>query len=215
MKRFGIYGVAMALVAAVAFAGLVSVASVSANGGGHGNGHGQREGGKGKGGGGGGSGFPFDKIPGVLDAEGDGILAAAGALNLEICADEGLLLVKKEGSTVSGGTSTGEVDWLGLHVYFGFSGCADITGEKAAALVVGTGLTLHAEGIGIAFLKGTGSYTNDGAEHEITEDGEVVKIGTRLFDKKTKTPTPSTTEEPDPTDTPEPEPTATPTEVAP
>ncbi len=205
MKRLHLVAAALAVAAVCGFAVLAPIASANGGGNGGGNGDHGKDKDKGK------NGFPFDKIPGVLDAEGDGIQAAAGALNMELCAEEGLLLVKKGNSTISEVTSTESVEWLGLIVYFGFTGCVEISGEKAAALVVGTGLTLHAEGFGIAFLKGTGSYTSDGETHEGSTEGVVVKIGSKLFAKPTKTPKPSETDVPEPTSTPEPEPTATPT----
>lgn len=79
MKKLGFVG-ALALVAAFAFAALSSGASASEPGGGSGGGTG---------------GLPFNAIPGVLDAEGDGIVAGAGLLNMRLCADHGILLVKR------------------------------------------------------------------------------------------------------------------------
>lgn len=105
---------------------------------------------------------------------------------------------------------------MGLHVYFGFHDCLYLTGAKTAALLVGTGLRLHAEGVGVAFLKGIGSYTLDGVAHDGSTEGIVVTIGQRLFDTKpSKTPRPGGTEHPKPTKTPgtgnHEEPTRTPT----
>jgi hypothetical protein len=161
------------------------------------------------GGGGGTGGLPFTAIPGVLDAQGDGIAAAAGMLNMRLCADEGILLVKKGDATITGGSFTSEADWMGLHVYFGFHDCLYLTGGKTAALVVGTGLKLHAEGVGIAFLKGIGSYTIDGVTHDGATEGIVVQIGQRLFDTRpSRTPqttrTPGTGDHREPTRTPTP-----------
>lgn len=140
-------------------------------------------------------------LPGVLEAEGDGIAAAAGALNLRLCAEEGLLLTKGE-TAVPDGTYDDSVEWLGLHVYFGFHGCAEVEGHRVAALVVGHGLTLRAEGIGIAFLKGEGSWAKSGGETgSWTEDGKILKIGAKLWER-TKTPTPVPNEDPESTPTP-------------
>lgn len=138
--------------------------------------------------------------PGVLEAEGEGIAAAAGKLDLRLCAEEGILLTKGE-AAVPDGSYDESVEWLGLHVYFGFSGCAEVEGYWVAALIVGQGLSLRAEGVGIAFLKGTGSWAKSGGETgDWSEDGEIIKIGTKLFEK-TPTPVPDG-EEPDPTPTP-------------
>lgn len=138
---------------------------------------------------GGGSGATPTPTPGTLDASGDGIAAAAGKLTIRVCADEALLLAK--GNVAPGdSTSTSQVDWLGLHVYFGFKGCADVTGEtstlsvggggggKVAALVAGTGLTLRAEGTGIAFLRGEGTWSDgNGQTGDWGADGSILPIG--------------------------------------
>ena len=145
-------------------------------------------------------------IPGMLDAQGDGIVAAAGYLRTRFCATDGLLLVKKGDATQQGGAFTGEADWLGLHVYFGFHDCMYIMGGRTAALLVGTGLKLHAEGFGIAFLKGPG-YTLDGVAHDGSTEGVVVQIGTKLPEPHgSPTARPSTS----PTTARTPEPTRTP-----
>jgi hypothetical protein len=145
--------------------------------------------------------------PGVLEAEGDGIAAAAGKLNLRLCAEDGILLAKGE-HTVADGSYDEVVEWLGLHVYFGFHGCAELEGHWVAALAVGQGLTLRAEGIGIGFLKGEGTWAKSGGDSgEWSEHGEIIKIGSRLWEK---TPVPDE----DPTEEPgeDPEPTKTPYE---
>jgi hypothetical protein len=211
LRRLHILAPAIAI-AAVALATLASAAS--ANGGGHHH-----------------RGY---STPGVLEASGDGIAAAAGKLTLHVCAEDGLLITKGSVSIEEGGF-TDEVSWLGLHVYFGFSGCADIGPEellwdifgyggsrKTAALVAGTGLTLRAEGTGIAFLKGTGTWSDDGGgSGDWTEEGTILKIGGKKhceveaqhdgggYDKPDcATPTAEATEEP--TEEPEPEPTEEP-----
>ena len=143
-------------------------------------------------------------LPGVLEAEGEGIAAAGGKLNIRLCAEEGILLTKGE-SNVPADAYDEVVEWLGLSVYFGFSGCAELEGRWVAALVVGQGLTLRAEGIGLAFLKGTGTWAKNGGDTgDWSEGGDIIKIGTRGTAWE-KTPTPSPTEDDE-----EPEPTATP-----
>ena len=134
--------------------------------------------------------------PGVLEAEGEGIAAAAGKLDLRLCAEEGILLTKGE-TAVPDGSYDESVEWLGLHVYFGFSGCAEVEGYWVAALIVGQGLTLRAEGVGIAFLKGEGSWTKSGGETgDWSEEGEILKIGSKLWEK---TPVPDEEPKPEPT----------------
>jgi hypothetical protein len=165
LRRFRKLAPAFA-VAAIAVAAVAGPAS--ANGGGHGGG--------------------YAPTPGVLDASGDGIAAAAGNLSLHICAEDGILLTKGN-VTIAEDAFTDDVGWLGLHVYFGVHGCADVAsgpsmmgyggdGGRAAALAAGTGLTLHAEGTGIAFLKGTGTWDNgNGGTGAWGEDGAILKIG--------------------------------------
>jgi hypothetical protein len=144
-------------------------------------------------------------VPGVLEAEGEGIAAAGGKLNIRICAEEGILLTKGEGSLPDGSYDE-VVEWLGLHVYFGFHGCAELEGRWTAALVVGQGLTLRAEGVGIAFLKGEGTWAKAGGDSgDWSEEGEIIRIGSKLWEK-TPVPDDDPTEEPDE----DPEPTKTP-----
>jgi hypothetical protein len=115
-----------------------------------------------------GSDWDYWRLPGVLEAEGDGIAAAAGALNLRLCADEGILLTRGE-AVLAEGSYDDVIEWLGLHVYFGFTGCAELQGKWVAALAVGHGLTLRAEGIGIAFLKGEGAWLEAVGQDEDTD----------------------------------------------
>jgi hypothetical protein len=203
LRRFRTLAPAFAI-AAVALA--AAAGAVSANGGGHGGG--------------------YASTPGVFDASGDGVAAAAGKLSLHICAEDGILLTRGD-VTIGADAFTDDVGWLGVHVYFGVHGCADVAagasmmmggGGHAAALAAGTGLTLHAEGTGIAFLRGNGTWTNGNGESGAWgEDGAILKIGGTQKppcpvqaqhnggDKKPKCSTPA----PQPTSTP----TATPTAV--
>ncbi len=224
MKRFRSFAPAAAI-AAVALAALAGAAS--ANGG--------RPGGAAP---------PPPPPPGVLEASGDGIAAAAGKLTLHICAADAFLLTKGE-VTIAPDAYTDEVGWLGLHVYFGFHGCADVApgmsmlngggggggaaGGRAAALAAGTGLTLRAQGTGLAFLRGTGVWSNSNGQGGLwTEQGTILHIfgksaatpcpvQAQHYGKKPKcatppAPTSTATAAPEPTatSTPAPEPTATP-----
>lgn len=97
---------------------------------------------------------------GVLDAEGDGLIAVRGRMNLEVSADQGILLVKDvDGDAlvrVDGNGRTAQ--WHGFTVYFGFNGTATVKARDAGVVVIGTNIDLHAEGRGWAFLKGEGTY---------------------------------------------------------
>ncbi len=221
MRRLRIFAPAVAV---AAFAAVIIAGAASAQ---NGNGNGGNR-----------------NAPGVLEASGDGIAAAAGKLTLELCADEGLLLTKGSVEIDEGGYEE-TVGWLGLNVYFGFSGCATVGPEesfwsfggnggggdrKTAALVVGTGLTLRAEGTGIALLKGEGTWEKDNGDSGAWTDDEplILKIGgkTQRCDvaamhgdnhKKDKcaTATPEPDDEPDDDDDDDDddaEPTATPTD---
>jgi hypothetical protein len=168
LRRFRIIAPALAVVA-LALAGAVGAASAN----------------------GGTRGVSTVATPGTFDASGDGIAAAGGQLTIHVCATDGILLARGK-VTIDSGAFTDQVGWLGLHVYFGFNGCADVAGGgfglmhggggggggSAAALVVGTGLTLHAEGTGIAFLKGDGTWSNGNGESGAwSPDGSILKIG--------------------------------------
>jgi hypothetical protein len=149
-------------------------------------------------------------LPGLFEAEGEGIAAGAGKLNLRLCAEEGLLLVKKGDSEIAVDAYEDSIEWLGLEVYFGFHGCAEIGGWGVAALVVGSGLQMRAEGIGLAYLAGEGTWSKNEAENgEWTADGRIYKIGTKSKHDKTPTPEPTDEPDPEPTEEPDPEPTAT------
>jgi hypothetical protein len=143
----------------------------------------------------------------VFEAEGNGIAAGAGKLDLKLCAEEGLLLVKRGDSEIAVEAYDDKVEWLGLEVYFGFHGCAEIGGWGVAALVVGEGLTMRAEGLGIAYLAGEGTWAkNDSESGEWRHEGKIYFIGSKSRSNKTPTPEPTDEPDPEPTD----EPTATP-----
>jgi hypothetical protein len=133
---------------------------------------------------GGGHASPATVTPGTLDASGDGIAAVSGQLTVHVCATDGILLVRGN-ATVPDGASTGHSRWFGLQAYFGFNGCADVTPASVhghsvggvAVLVVGTGITLHAEGTGTAFLKGDGTWSDgNGGSGAWSDRGVVEKI---------------------------------------
>jgi hypothetical protein len=97
---------------------------------------------------------------GVLDAQGDGLVAAKGKMDLTATADGGVLLVKDIAGDArvhvrgQGGSTT----WHGFTVYFGFEGQARVTGSDVGVIVVGENIDLTAIGKGWAYLKGTGEY---------------------------------------------------------
>lgn len=101
---------------------------------------------------------------GVLDAQGDGLVAVRGRMNLEVSADEGILLVKDvDGDAVVRVDGNGRTaQWHGFTVYFGFNGTATVRARDAGVVVIGKNIDLHVEGRGWAFLKGDGEYTVNG-----------------------------------------------------
>lgn len=97
---------------------------------------------------------------GVLDAQGDGLVAVRGRMDLEVSADEGILLVKDvDGDAAVRVDGNGQtVQWNGFTVYFGFHGTATVKARDAGVIVIGKNIDLHVEGRGWAFLKGEGTY---------------------------------------------------------
>jgi hypothetical protein len=111
---------------------------------------------------------------GVLDAQGNGIAAVKGAMDLHVSASEGILLVRDLDHDafvdVQGNGETAH--WNGFTVYFGFHGQAHVIARDAAVIVVGKDIDLHVVGKGWAFLKGRGTFTANGrGPFPWTEDG--------------------------------------------
>jgi hypothetical protein len=166
MRRLRI-AVATSLIAGAALA--LTAGGAYAQGGDHGNGGGST-------------------TPGVVEATGDGIAGAGGKLKITICAAEGILLTKGHTEIDEGAYSDSVSGWYGLNVYFDVNGCAEVGGggstmsgprwgRLVAALAIGTGLDLRAEGKGIAFIKGTGEWANNNGESgEWTEEGKILLI---------------------------------------
>ncbi len=101
---------------------------------------------------------------GVLDAQGNGVAAVKGAMDLHVSASEGVLLVRDLDNDayvhVEGNGQTAH--WNGFTVYYGFHGEARVVARDAAVIVVGKDIDLHVVGKGWAFLKGRGSFTANG-----------------------------------------------------
>jgi hypothetical protein len=111
---------------------------------------------------------------GVLDAQGNGIAAVKGAMDLHVSASEGILLVRDlDHDAVVDVDGNGETaQWHGFTVYFGFNGNAHVVARDAAVIVIGKDIDLHVKGKGWAFLKGRGSFTANGhGPFPWTEDG--------------------------------------------
>ena len=111
---------------------------------------------------------------GVLDAQGDGIAAVKGAMDLHVSASQGILLVRDPNHDafvhVDGNGQTAQ--WAGFTVYFGFDGNARVIARDAAVIVIGKDINLHVEGRGWAFLKGQGTFTANGhGPFPWTDDG--------------------------------------------
>jgi hypothetical protein len=100
---------------------------------------------------------------GVLHAEGDGLAAVKGRLDLEVSADRGILLVKDLAGDarirVEG--EGGETIFHGFKVYFG-TGNARIVGSDVGVIIVGDDIELDVIGVGWAYLKGDGTFTVNG-----------------------------------------------------
>jgi len=101
---------------------------------------------------------------GVLDAQGSGLVAVRGAMDLKVSASEGMLLVRDFNNNavvrVDGNGQTAQ--WLGFTVYFGFNGNATVLAPNAGVIVIGKDINLHVVGRGWAFLKGQGEFTANG-----------------------------------------------------
>jgi hypothetical protein len=101
---------------------------------------------------------------GILDAQGTGIAAVKGMMDLSVSASRGMLLVRDLDNDavvhVDGNGQTAQ--WRGFTVYFGFDGHATVTARDAAVIVLGEDIDLHVAGRGWAFLKGDGTYTANG-----------------------------------------------------
>lgn len=101
---------------------------------------------------------------GVLDAQGNGLVAVRGAMDLRVSATEGMLLVRDFNNNavvrVDGNGQTAQ--WLGFTVYFGFNGNATVVAPDAAVIVIGKDIDLRVVGRGWAFLKGEGEFTANG-----------------------------------------------------
>jgi hypothetical protein len=96
---------------------------------------------------------------GVLDAEGDGLVAVRGKVDVTLTAGDGVLLVKDVAGDATWRIDNdgGEASWNGFRAYFGF-GEAHIAGSDVAVIVLGRDIDLHAIGMGWAFLKGQGTF---------------------------------------------------------
>ncbi len=101
---------------------------------------------------------------GTLDAQGNGVAAVRGAMDLTVSASEGMLLVRDFNNNavvhVDGNGRTAQ--WLGFTVYFGFNGTATVKAPNAGVIVIGKDIDLHVTGHGWAFLKGHGTFTANG-----------------------------------------------------
>lgn len=100
---------------------------------------------------------------GVLDAQGNGVAAVRGTMDLHVTVDNGILFVRDfNNNAVVHVTGNGQtVHWLGYTLYFGVSE-ATVVAPDAGVAVVGMNINLHVAGHGWAFLKGTGTFTANG-----------------------------------------------------
>lgn len=115
---------------------------------------------------------------GELHAEGDGLAAVKGHLDIDVSADRGILLVKDIAGDAEidvqgeGGTA----EFHGFRAYFG-TGAAHIAGSHVAVVIVGNNIDLDVVGKGWGYLKGEGHFTiNDRGPFRWTHDGRFVAI---------------------------------------
>lgn len=116
---------------------------------------------------------------GVLDAQGDGLVAVKGKMDLRASADKGILLVKDIAGDaqvdVQGDGGSGE--WQGFTAYFGYDGEAQITGSNVAVIIVARDIRLHVVGAGWAFLKGEGTFeANNRGPFRWTAEGAFASV---------------------------------------
>jgi hypothetical protein len=115
---------------------------------------------------------------GVLDAQGDGLVAVRGKVDVTLTAADGVLLVRDVAGDASWRIDNegGEASWNGFRAYFGF-GEAHITGSDVAVIVLGREIDLHAAGIGWAYLKGDGTFeVNNRGPFRWSRDGGFAAI---------------------------------------
>lgn len=116
---------------------------------------------------------------GSLTAEGDGIAILRGRSTVDLSGN-GILWVKDvAGDAVIEVTGSGQKEefpdgWL---QYAGFHGTAHIEGSRIAVIVAGVDVELTAEGRGMAWLWGHGSYQSSHGTGEWKATG----LGTRVI----------------------------------
>ena len=100
---------------------------------------------------------------GVLDAQGNGVAAVRGAIDLHATVDNGILFVRDfNNNAVVHVTGNGQsIHWLGYTVYFGVTE-ATVVAPNVGVAVAGNNIDLHVTGHGWAFLKGEGTFTANG-----------------------------------------------------
>jgi hypothetical protein len=116
---------------------------------------------------------------GVLDAQGDGLVAVKGRIDLYASADGGVLLVKDIAgdAAVRIGGEGGSTSWNGFTAYFEFDGRAHVTGSHVAIIVLGKNIDLHAAGVGWAHLKGQGTFeVNNRGPFRWSPDGTFASV---------------------------------------
>lgn len=116
---------------------------------------------------------------GVLDAQGDGLVAVKGKMDLNVTADEGVLLVRDlAGDAVVRVEGDGRTtNWNGFTVYLGFDGDAHVIGTHVAVIVVARNIDLHVVGVGWAYLKGQGTFeVNNHGPFRWTNEGAFASV---------------------------------------
>lgn len=110
---------------------------------------------------------------GTLSANGDGLARLAGAGTVTV-SGAGVLFIRDRGGdaviSVDGtGTRRAGETWAR---YAGFNGSATVSGSDVVVWLSGSNISLSAEGTGVVYLRGSGSYTLAGDSGEWTETGQ-------------------------------------------
>jgi limonene-1,2-epoxide hydrolase len=117
---------------------------------------------------------------GTLTANGTGVAAVRGLLDMQVSAGSGSILLAKDiagGATINVTGASGQAPFGNFTAYFGFQS-ATVTGTEVAVVAVGQGISLNASGHGWAYLKGTGTYSVDGGSTQPWRaDGGFAGIG--------------------------------------
>lgn len=115
---------------------------------------------------------------GTLRAWGDGLAGLRGEGHVEVTGSGALFFRDHYGDaewTISGEGQRFDLrhGWI---AWYGFEGHFEATGSRISVALVGTGITLEAEGTGVAVLQGEGEYEVNGRLHPWTAEFEPIRL---------------------------------------